>query len=191
MSTRMSQEEFEKRIADYTKNTVDVISTYVNKHTKVTIKCKKCGYEWEISPLSIMPSNTTQHSFIGCQKCKYQEVECDYCHKKFNRLKSQLNKDNKTGKVFCSKVCSNRYKNERTLKLDDGAAYRRNAFNTYKHECAICGYNEDERILEVHHLDENRDNNKIENLVILCPNCHKKLTLHLYSFQELMDKYIK
>lgn len=185
MSARMSQAEFEKRVASYTNNTVDVISSYVNKRTNVLIKCKTCGYEWSISPSTIMPNNVAQHSFSGCPECKYQEVECSYCHKKFKRLKSQI----KTENVFCSKECGNRFKNESVKILDDGTAYRRNAFNTYPHKCAICGYNEDERVLEVHHLDENRRNNVIENLVILCPICHKKLTLHLYSYQELVDKY--
>lgn len=186
MSVRLTQEEFNKRVKEYTQDTVDVISTYVNKKTKVQVKCKICGYEWSISPASIMPNRIQQHSFSGCPECKYDEAECCYCHKKFKRLKSQLNKDNKTGKVFCSKECSNHYKNEKVMKLDDGTAYRRNAFLHYPHKCAICGYCEDERILEVHHLDENRLNNNIKNLVILCPNCHKKLTLHLYSYYELL-----
>ena len=72
-------------------------------------------------------------------------------------------------------------------QIENGSNYRRNAFLSYPHKCDICGWNEDERISEVHHLDEDRNNNKIENLRILCPICHKKLTLHLYSYQELKD----
>ena len=59
MSARMTQEEFEKRVAEYTNDSVTVISQYINKRTKVTIKCKVCGYEWEISPCSLMPSTTS------------------------------------------------------------------------------------------------------------------------------------
>lgn len=98
-------------------------------------------------------------------------------------------KDRKTEFVYCSRECGNRHKNEQNTKWLNGSAYRRNAFNAYEHKCAICGYDEDERILEVHHLDENHGNNDISNLVILCPNCHKKLTLHLFSYQELIDRY--
>lgn len=189
MASRMSQEEFERRVREYTNDSVSVISPYINKRTMVDIKCKICGYEWKMSPTRIMPSNTKQYSFSGCPECKYEEVECHYCHKKFRRLKSQLEKDNKTGFVYCSRECGNRHKNEQVKINDDGVAYRRNAFEAYPHECAICGYNEEERILEVHHIDENRGNNKIDNLVILCPNCHKKITLHLSSYEELLDKY--
>lgn len=111
MPAKMTQEEFERRVKEYTNDTVEVISPYINRRSPVTIKCKKCGYEWLYSAASLMPNNTKQHSFIGCPKCKYEEVECDYCHKKFKRLKSQLEKDNKTGYIYCSKECGNRHKN--------------------------------------------------------------------------------
>lgn len=121
------------------------------------------------------------HSFIGCPECKYTELECDYCHKKFKRLKSAVSENYN----FCSKTCGNRFKNQEFINWNDSSNYRRNAFNAYPHKCAICGWEEDERILEVHHIDENRNNNKISNLIILCPICHKKLTLHLFSLEEL------
>ena len=188
MSKSMSQDEFKKRIKEYTNNSVEVISQYVNKKTKVFIKCKVCGYEWSISPSSIMPNNMKKHTFSGCPECKYQEIQCSYCHKKIRRLKTEL-ATNKSGYAYCSKECGNRHKNSLKIQNEDGTNYRRNAFLKYSHECDICGWNKDERVLEVHHLDENRNNNKIENLRILCPICHKKLTLHLYSYEELKDKY--
>lgn len=69
------------------------------------------------------------------------------------------------------------------------SSYRKQALRYYPNECAICGYSEEVDILEVHHIDENRQNNNLENLIILCPNCHKKLTLHKY---KLIDrKYLQ
>lgn len=188
MPKRMTQEEFENRVKEYTNDSVIVVSQYINKRTHVKIKCKTCGYEWEISPCSLMPSTTKHYTFIGCPECKYIEVECSYCHKTFKRLKSIVNKDNKTGYIYCSKECGNRHKNITTTNWVDSSNYRRNAFNYYPHKCCICGWEEDERVLEVHHLDEDRNNNDIENLRILCPICHKKLTLHLYTFEELINK---
>jgi len=44
-----------------------------------------------------------------------------------------------------------------------------------KHECEKCKLNDwfGKKIpLELHHIDGNPFNNKIENLKILCPNCH-------------------
>ena len=63
--------------------------------------------------------------------------------------------------------------------------YRERAFNEYPHKCAVCGWNEDEDILEVHHIDSNTSNNSLDNLIILCPTCHRKITLGKY---ELVDR---
>lgn len=50
-------------------------------------------------------------------------------------------------------------------------------------------WREDERILEVHHIDENRSNNEITNLIILCPICHRYISLSIYTLSELKNKY--
>jgi hypothetical protein len=60
------------------------------------------------------------------------------------------------------------------------SGYRQQALKHYKREiagvhvnvCVTCGFGIP-AILEVAHLDQNRKNSKIENLAILCPNCHK------------------
>lgn len=40
-----------------------------------------------------------------------------------------------------------------------------------KNECEICGYAEN---LELHHINGNHYDNRLENIQILCPNCHAK-----------------
>ena len=65
-----------------------------------------------------------------------------------------------------------------------GRNYRQTALNLYEHKCVVCGYNEDPRILETHHIDENHNNNDPSNLCLLCPNCHKKISLHLYNLTK-------
>ena len=183
MGKKLTQEEFEQRVKDYTSDTVKVISPYINKKTHVKIQCKTCGYIWEITPQSMSPSSIKNFSFIGCPKCKYEEIICDECGKSFKRLKSVVNK---TKLHFCSKECGNRYKNKKIINTIDAVEYRRNAFLAYEHKCACCGYDTDERVLEVHHKDENRNNNHINNLIILCPTCHKFLTLHLKTLEEML-----
>lgn len=39
-------------------------------------------------------------------------------------------------------------------------------------KCSGCGYCEHSDILGVHHKDENRMNNSLDNLEVLCPTCH-------------------
>ena len=50
-------------------------------------------------------------------------------------------------------------------------------FGKYNNKCARCGWSEVNQFthiipLEVEHIDGNYRNNKEENLIILCPNCH-------------------
>ena len=64
--------------------------------------------------------------------------------------------------------------------------YRKLAFATYPHVCAFCGFGILD-VLEVAHIDGNRDNNEVANLVILCPNCHKMLDLDLISNEIVIE----
>jgi hypothetical protein len=51
-------------------------------------------------------------------------------------------------------------------------SYRVRALKAYPPICTYCGFGIPE-ILEVAHLDQDRKNNELENLALLCPNCHK------------------
>jgi hypothetical protein len=64
--------------------------------------------------------------------------------------------------------------------------YRKLAFDVYPPICAHCGFGVPE-VLEVAHIDGNRQNNEINNLVILCPNCHKMQDLDLISTETVID----
>ena len=44
--------------------------------------------------------------------------------------------------------------------------------NSVEHKCNRCGYNKYPDILQVHHKNRDRENNTINNLELLCPNCH-------------------
>jgi len=45
-------------------------------------------------------------------------------------------------------------------------------FDKFKNKCVICGTEEG---LHIHHKDHNPTNNEIENLILLCGICHKKI----------------
>lgn len=46
--------------------------------------------------------------------------------------------------------------------------------NLKKNECECCHISGDEIPLELHHINGNHNDNRLENLQILCPNCHSK-----------------
>jgi len=53
---------------------------------------------------------------------------------------------------------------------------------TYKQitkSCKICNFN---KIIDLHHIDNNHDNNSEENLIGLCPNHHKMI--HMFQYKK-------
>lgn len=50
--------------------------------------------------------------------------------------------------------------------------YRRAIDGVHLHVCVMCGFGI-KAILEVAHLSQDRSNNALDNLAVLCPNCHK------------------
>ncbi len=64
--------------------------------------------------------------------------------------------------------------------------YRKIAFAAYDPLCAHCGFGIP-AVLEVAHVDGNRQNNDPKNLVILCPNCHKMHDLDLISTETIIQ----
>ena len=50
-------------------------------------------------------------------------------------------------------------------------------------ECVICGF---DKIVDLHHLDENKKNSSEKNLVGLCPNHHRMLHNFRYK-KEILD----
>ncbi len=64
--------------------------------------------------------------------------------------------------------------------------YRKLAFEHYPPICAFCGFGIPE-VLEVAHVNGDRSNNGIENLVILCPTCHKMHDIDLIPTEMLVE----
>jgi hypothetical protein len=121
------------------------------------------------------------------KKTKYERVEkiCPICEKSFTT--SVGNRDEKT---TCSHSCANSYFRS---GLDNGnwkeSHYRTTCFLYHKKECIIC---KEDKIVEVHHLDENKLNNNPSNLIPLCPTHHQYW--HSRYKNEIEDKvysYIK
>lgn len=58
--------------------------------------------------------------------------------------------------------------------------------------CPICD-SKDVGYFEIHHIDENPQNNELRNLFLLCPTCHSKITkgdISQSEIEKLKDKLI-
>ena len=102
---------------------------------------------------------------VSCRK----EINCVICGKS---ILSGLNK--KT----CSRSCSNKnregikYKINRPKdRVEDLRRIKVKLLNIRGKKCERCKYNKVE-ILQVHHRNRDRGDNSLENLEIICPNCH-------------------
>jgi 5-methylcytosine-specific restriction endonuclease McrA len=194
---RLSIETIKQKVFLNSLETCEYLSGYENVNSIITVKCLKHNHIFETKYENVRRDNRKHHICPICQEEDKNSDKvrcmCDYCGKEFLRTPSKLEKS-KSGLHFCSRECKdNAQKMGSGKDFNDmrpnhyGTAtknYREKAFKEYNHECAVCGYNEDKDILEVHHIDENRENNEIDNLIILCPICHRKLTSHKYILHD-------
>lgn len=78
----------------------------------------------------------------------------------------------------CSRSCSNKHRTGIRYKMNrpkDKVEYYRGLkirlFEQRGEKCERCGFDGFE-ILQIHHKDRDRENNVLENLELICPNCH-------------------
>jgi hypothetical protein len=133
-------------------------------------KCTVCA-----TPIYMRPNEQRKHpgrAFCGricygisCRK----EKPCLVCGKPI------LGKFNKK---TCSRSCANinragikYHLGNPKSKVKSQQALKIRLLNERGKSCERCGYSKHE-ILQIHHKDENRSNNDLDNLELICPNCH-------------------
>lgn len=134
----------------------------------IIIKCSSCGvgvkrWGYEVKALQNV-------STYICKACRVKrgriEKICPVCGETFSGLRSRIHKN-----ITCSHKCSNTY-----FRTGEGNGnwnpdtYRSTCFLYHKKECVVC---KECNIVEVHHFDEDSNNNAVENLVPICPTHHK------------------
>ncbi|OGJ04425.1 hypothetical protein A3F97_02960 [Candidatus Nomurabacteria bacterium RIFCSPLOWO2_12_FULL_41_10] len=143
-------------------------------------KCKVCKKEFKTKPYWVKIGGGKY-----CSKwCHYQGLKtgktivCFICKKEAYKSIKNLGRS-KSKKYFCSKSCQAIWRNS-IVYIGENHPNWRGGESTYKNIllrtkilpiCSKCR-TKDKRVLAVHHLDRNRKNNKVENLIWLCHNCH-------------------
>ncbi len=107
---------------------------------------------------------------------------CEYCGKK---IEGKVHKSRK----YCSKTCSSKHQSDKKIQawlsgdhkkdsiIGSSGMIRRYLLRVHDSRCSLCGWGEINKFtgkvpLEVHHIDGDCCNNDVENLQLLCPNCH-------------------
>lgn len=118
----------------------------------------------------------TDHFDIQYKNRRYVlvHIECPVCGEKF-----QTQEGHPRQKRVCSVSCSNTFfrsgENHGNFNPD---SYRNVCFKYWPRECAICGWN---KVVDVHHIDYNHNNNEPKNLIPLCKNHHSLTTTAKYK----------
>jgi len=148
------------------------------------VNCSNCNKD-----INKKPCHVKMYKDLFCDRVCSSEFKakdsvikpCAYCSKEVKRSKTEAAKS-KNGNLFCNRSCATSFNNtayksrENNPNWVDGAgSYRSMALKTNEHACAKCGYDECPEILEVHHINEDRSNNTLDNLLVVCPNCHTKI----------------
>lgn len=142
---------------------------FYNDHNPKIIKiCKQC--DGEITNAGkVFCSSSCAATFNNLQRGK-QTRECITCEQ------------TTTNDLYCSRSCF--WEHMRKKLLDNILAGDASADSCKKYliklhgnKCMDCGWSETNKQsgkipVEMDHIDGNSDNNNLENLKLLCPNCH-------------------
>ncbi len=130
-------------------------------------RCVNCGEEKE-------------HEAKGlCHRCyvkiswKPRSAKCTRCHRVL-----PLKAKNLCGGCY-NFVFHLDYAKAQNQKKNYGLDYE--LYKKITGKCVICGF---DKVVDLHHLDENKKNNEKINLIGLCPNHHKML--HDFRYRKEM-----
>jgi hypothetical protein len=103
---------------------------------------------------------------------------------KISTQKYCLNCGKKARKKYCSSNCQHEYQQKEIIKkIENGDTtlnfrhYKKYLIQKYGNKCMKCGWNEINPIsglipIQLEHKDGNSENHNLNNLELLCPNCH-------------------
>lgn len=140
--------------------------------------CQQCGKSFWIPRKEKVGRYCSRSCSVEARKNTVL-VECANCGQTIKKNRSRL-KNSKHGLYFCNRTCkesAQRIGGIEQLQLphygqDSANNYRAFARRELPLKCNRCGWDEHPKILQVHHKDRNRSNGALENLEIICPNCH-------------------
>lgn len=121
--------------------------------------------------------NPKEHFNKGTGK---KQEYCVICGKPLKRWQRKCCGRKCMGKYFHQKRIVdwlNNEENETFIRLNVNHSIKKYLIELRGEKCEICGWHDRNKFtgnipIELHHIDGNYKNNKLENLQLICPNCH-------------------
>ncbi len=138
-------------------------------------------------------------ALIVCKKCGEEKEHkakgfCSNCYRKYawERKKGICKRCKREIFIHAKGFCPGCY--NFVFKLEYNKEWNRRKYHNIKSElykevtksCVLCGF---DKVVDLHHLDENKKNNSKENLVGLCPNHHKMF--HNFNYRKEVQKDLR
>ncbi len=156
-----------------------VSSEYDNHPRKLYLTfCLECGKSL------YRPKHTLKGNVFCGRQCSFSyrrnrvTRSCAQCGNLVERVPSKLS-ISKSGLVFCDRKCKEIAQHiggiveiQPSHYSTGKTCYRTKALGNHGASCKVCGYDKVTQMLDVHHIDSNRDNNALSNLEVLCVWCH-------------------
>jgi hypothetical protein len=154
---------------------------------KLKLPLNKRGFNKVDGYIETLKVDTSHFDKGVSKRIRYEQIEkcCPVCGEKF-----MTQKNHQREKITCSRSCSNTFfRSGRNNGNWSGNSYRTACFMVHEKKCIVCG---EEKIVSVHHYDENRDNNDPYNLVPLCPTHHQYVhSRYKHLVIDIIDEYRK
>lgn len=136
------------------------------KHLEETIKNANCWFDW--LRLLDIPTRGCNYRTLKSKSILYN-IDVSHFNYKYSRthngkrvLKNRSNEEIFNDHIPIKTASVKKEYIERILKT------------THCELCGITEWNGKDIVFQLHHKDGNHKNNNIENLILLCPNCHSQ-----------------
>lgn len=155
------------------------------------VRCKVCSKHFLVRKDQAKKRKYCSRGCVAYASFNRVELKCAFCDRLFYKTKSKVS-DSKSGLHFCSRSCKDSAQKIGGIKeimpshYGTGQEAYREKFAGCQFKCQRCGYEEFECSVHIHHIDGNRNNNSLNNLMMLCGNCHFALHHGCWKLNILM-----